>query len=143
MLMSLPDSVSTHSSCVVNRCPGIAEIWLVGSRANLTQRDDSDWDFLLFADEDTLSALRAAPELARDDFDLLVVIDGDRFESPWQRMDTPGKFKRGRLANYLGPDGIEVVTWEWSRISEAEAEYIGEELKPQRALRIYERTASA
>lgn len=147
---SLPDSIFKHLSRVTSGRPGISEIWLIGSRANATARADSDWDFIVFADSDTLHSLRSAPELARSDIDLLIVVDGDRFESPWPRSDNPGKYKRGHLQNYTDPDGVEHQSLEWTRLSESEAEYIGGQMripsssgavKFSRARRIYDRCA--
>jgi hypothetical protein len=34
--------------------PSIREVWLFGSRANGTERPDSDWDYLVFGDDDRL-----------------------------------------------------------------------------------------
>jgi predicted nucleotidyltransferase len=36
--------------------PAVKEVWLYGSRANGYADPDSDWDYLAFADDDTLSA---------------------------------------------------------------------------------------
>jgi predicted nucleotidyltransferase len=138
-----PASVSSFLQTILERCPGIAEIWLVGSRANAAARVDSDWDLLAFADQQTLEDLRLVPGLARRDVDLLIVLDGNQFECPWERPDKPGKFKRGRLTAYIDQDGVESSSWEWTKLSDNEAEYAGEGFKPQRAVRIYERTAAS
>jgi hypothetical protein len=80
--------------------------------------------------------LRATPDLKRSDVDFLVVVDGDRFESPWWRVDKPGKYKKGRLQSYDAPDGTEVCGWEWERVSSSEASYTGGGFEPHRAVRI-------
>jgi predicted nucleotidyltransferase len=34
--------------------PGIREVWLLGSRANGTATEASDWDYLVFLDDDRI-----------------------------------------------------------------------------------------
>lgn len=111
-MVSLDPGISAHLATVGAECPSIRELWLVGSRANGGGSPDSDWDVLAFADEQTLAVLRAQPLLRREDLDLLIAVDGDKFESPWWRTDKPGKYKSGRLKNYDSSDGTEVVGWE-------------------------------
>jgi predicted nucleotidyltransferase len=85
----------------------VAEMWLLGSRANGTAIATSDWDILAFADESTLDALRKDYELHRPEVDLLVVKSPDgRFEKPW------GRKKSGSLEK-----------WQWNRLSATEATY--------------------
>jgi len=67
----------------LDRFKGITSIWLIGSRANNTFRENSDWDLLIFADEQTLDLMRKATELKRADVDVLVVYDGKNGEEPW------------------------------------------------------------
>jgi predicted nucleotidyltransferase len=63
--------------------PAIREVWLFGSRANGTAREDSDWDYLAFGDWAVLDALRLDARFRRKDVDLLIVTNGERFETPW------------------------------------------------------------
>jgi hypothetical protein len=88
---------------------GIREIWLIGSRANGTERADSDWDLLAFADEVTYEGLSKLPEFQNPKIDLLIVRDDDEFREPWGNEP-----KRGHLSE-----------WAWTRRSETEAEYRG------------------
>jgi predicted nucleotidyltransferase len=134
---SLDANIASHLATVCARHPAITELWLLGSRANGNAKADSDWDVLAFADEPTLTALRAKPELKRADVDFLVVVDGDRFESPWWRLDKPRKYKKGRLKSHDAPDGSEVCGWEWERVSDSEARYTGGGFEPFRAFRIH------
>jgi predicted nucleotidyltransferase len=93
-------------------CSGVAEIWLIGSRANGTERPESDWDLLVFGDETSLDCLAQALELHREDVDCLVVGGVDEFSSAWGP-----RAKSGSLSG-----------WKWKRISDAEAQYT--EAKP-------------
>jgi len=79
--------------------PSIREVWLFGSRANGTARPDSDWDYLAFADWPTLGALRSDARFNREGVDLLIVVDGVRYEKPWP--DRRG-IKYGTLADDIG-----------------------------------------
>lgn len=88
--------------------PVVREVWLLGSRANRTQRENSDWDLLVFADEQTFNALREDESLHLDGIDLLVVhSENGNFEKPWG-----DKGKKGSLES-----------WSWVRITDQEATY--------------------
>ena len=97
--------LNPYLASLIDRSNEITAIWLLGSRANGTGRIDSDWDLLIFGNEQVLSELRSAEALNCRDFDVLVVYDGDRFESPWQRKD-------GSLSS-----------WQWRKLSNKRAEY--------------------
>jgi predicted nucleotidyltransferase len=92
---------------VVERCPGLRSVWLIGSRANGTAHETSDWDFLAFGDAEVVACLRQSRELRRPDVDLLVVINGNDFENARGE-----KTKTGSLS-----------LWEWSQSSDTEATY--------------------
>ena len=62
---------------IVSAYPAIREVWLYGSRANGTEKVDSDWDYLAFADDDTLSDLSRDARFHRDEIDLVA--------RPWPR----------------------------------------------------------
>ena len=66
---------------LVSLAPDVREIWLFGSRANATERPDSDWDLLVFGLPKAFSQLEGAKELHRPDVDCLVLIDADRIQS--------------------------------------------------------------
>ena len=89
--------------------PGIREVWLIGSRANNQARPDSDWNLLVFADDDAFQQLGKNIQFRRADVQLLVVCDGEKFQEPWG--DNP---KQGYLSE-----------WEWTKISDREAQYCG------------------
>ena len=68
---------------LVGAYPAIREVWLFGSRANGTAREDSDWDYLAFGDWIVLDAIRSDARFRREGVDLLIVTNGVRFETPW------------------------------------------------------------
>src|SRR6266481_2132913 len=109
--MALPEYVAK----LVAVCPSIRAVWLIGSRANGTERPGSDWDLLVFADAAILSRLRGDDDLRQRSadlcVDLLLVHDGDNFLEPW---GSPEHEKHGSLTG-----------WEWRELSDSEAEYRG------------------
>jgi hypothetical protein len=138
-VFALPDDIATYLRAVASAHPDIRAIWLVGSRVNPKNRPPQDWDFLAFGSAEVLAALKADNVLRRVDVDLLIVTDGDSFESPWPRSDLPGVFKSGNLKNYE-EDGLVVISWEWKEVSATEAKYTGEGLRRMRAVRVYPET---
>jgi len=84
----------------------IKSVWLIGSRANGEERQDSDWDLLVFADEETLKGLMSRHEFKQTHIDLFIVYNslGD-FRNPW-------KLKTGNLKK-----------WGWRKLSKIEGEY--------------------
>lgn len=102
--------------------PNIESVWLIGSRANETARDDSDWDLLVFASREVLEALSTDDSFSRSDVDLLVVYDGDNFESPYGGTDNR-RSKKGSLKK-----------WEWQHFSADLASY--EACKPGEGMHI-------
>ena len=62
---------------------------------------------LVFADGRTLERLRKCDELHRADVDVLVVVDGDRFENVWGPCKLSGSLAR----------------WAWQQVSPDEAYY--------------------
>jgi hypothetical protein len=111
---------------LVAKYPSIREVWLYGSRANGTERDDSDWDYLAFADARTLGELVLDRNFHRTGVDLMVVIDdGNCFFKPW--IDPGGRQKHGTLL-----DGVEAggLCWKPAEGDAAEATYTA--TKPRR-----------
>ena len=92
--------LSEYIENLLSACPEITEVWLIGSRANDKAREDSDWDFLVFGNDHTLSTLQENLSLSRPDIDLLVVYNGNDFREPWETES--GKAKSGSLTG-----------WEW------------------------------
>ena len=87
------------------RFPNIDSIWLMGSRANNTAREDSDWDLLVFADKPIFDAIAADSTFFDAAIDLMVVFDGDKFENPFGGRDGR-RVKNGSLSE-----------WEWRHFS--------------------------
>ena len=106
----LGDHEMDHLTRLLAACPGIREIWLIGSRANGTATDRSDWDFLVFADRHAYTALARMPHLNEPDVDLMVLWDRDNFVKPWPEGD---REKGGSLTG-----------WKWERHSDAWATYM-------------------
>ncbi|MES2365219.1 MAG: nucleotidyltransferase domain-containing protein [Pseudomonadota bacterium] len=85
----------------------IESVWLIGSRANGSASETSDWDFIVFANRETLEHLRSTVEFHRANVDFLVVVNGEDFENAWGEKD-----KTGALS-----------AWEWKLVTDAHAEY--------------------
>src|SRR5215469_15219181 len=105
-----------YIKALVREYPSISEVWLFGSRANDCARAESDWDYLAFADDDTL------PDLSRDTrfhikgIDLMIVVDGIRFAKPWRE---DGELqKTGTLSTEIADGGLC-----WRVIAPGEAQY--------------------
>ena len=77
-----PADVSEYASSLARACTGIAAVWLIGSRANGTEKETSDWDLLVFGDVATLECLKARPNLHRGNVDCLALVDGE-FRNAW------------------------------------------------------------
>jgi predicted nucleotidyltransferase len=104
--------INEYIQCLVTKVPGIDEIWLFGSQVNPSDKEPSDWDLFVFANNQVLNSLKKDISLRRSRIDLLIVINGDNFMEPWpEKQDLP---KQGKLSD-----------WGWKKISPTEAEYIG------------------
>ena len=90
---------------LVTKYPLIESIWLFGSRANESAREDSDWDLLVFANREIFDSLANDLGFCNPGIDLLVVYDGDNFEHPYGGRDGR-KAKKGSLQK-----------WEWRHFS--------------------------
>jgi len=101
---------------LTRRYPSVSSVWLLGSRASGSERPESDWDLLVFADEGSFAAMQSDPDVRAAGVDLLVVSSGDRFEQPWREAAELAKF------GYLS-------TWEWTPVSETEATYLSTRLQ--------------
>lgn len=88
-------------------CPSIESVWLIGSRANGSARETSDWDFIVFANREALAQIKSSSELHRSDIDFLVVVNGEDFENAWGERN-----KIGALSY-----------WGWKLVTDAHAEY--------------------
>ncbi len=103
----LEQNVVEYIEQLISANPSIQSIWLFGSRANETQKADSDWDFLVFGTEETLEALIFNQSFHQNHIDLMVVYNGDDFKKPWGE-----KQKSGSLSE-----------WCWKELSENTATY--------------------
>ena len=105
--MKDPFDVLEFARSIARDAPGVKEIWLLGSRANGTAREDSDWDLLILGTDETLTTLRRTPSFHRDDVDALVAANNE-FVNAWGE-----KVKSGSMAG-----------WEWVRLNDFFAEYL-------------------
>ena len=114
-ISQVPTVEDTHKyiSELVASYPSIREVWLVGSRADGSARPESDGDYMAFADEATLTALRSDSRFHRAGIDLMIVTNGDQSAAPW--TDHSGS-KSGTLAKVDGG-------WHWERLSPTQATY--------------------
>lgn len=134
----LPSEIAAYIERLTRDYPSIRSIWLIGSRANPSEETPHDWDFFIFATPNVLNALRENTSYRHPDIDLLVVTDGDNFESPWPHPNHPTSFKRGHLFSRRSAKGIESPGWEWEEISNIEALYTaGFSFRRCKALRVW------
>ena len=83
-------------------CLDVRAVWLLDAAPSHRRHE-----LLIFADRPTLECLRAATGVRRADLDVLVVVDGDLFESAWGLRKLSGSLAR----------------WAWRQVSEEEAYY--------------------
>lgn len=83
----LAASSSSDLSAFLSRlllcCLDVQEIWSIGHDGLARARPSQDHELLVFADPSTLQTLRRSDALHRADIRILVVHDGDQFESAW------------------------------------------------------------
>ena len=101
-----PLDILAFARALVQRAPDIKEIWLLGSRANGTAREESDWDLLVLGSEETLRALQTDTSLHHPNVDCLVATNQE-FVNAWGE-----KVKSGSMP-----------AWEWTRLNDFFAEY--------------------
>ncbi len=106
-MVDIDKAVMNYLGRLSSEYDSINSIWLLGSRANGTNRTDSDWDFLIFADKKTLDSLKQSRSLKLKNVDVLVVYDKNKFEDPWSH-------KKGSLDN-----------WKWKQLTKNKAKYWG------------------
>ena len=96
--------------------PAIREVWLIGSRANNCARPESDWDFLVFCDDElTFGDLHLDTSFNVPGIDLLVAVDNLNAFNPWS-VDTDFGTKTLRL-DVLGNN------LDWQPVSDTAATY--------------------
>jgi len=106
-----PDGGGKIIDELIARYEGIREIWLFGSRSNGTNKENSDWDILIFADQHVLSSLEKENSERYLNLDIMIVFDQDKFRGPWRR-ESDGAYKRGSLQE-----------WEWEELQFGLAKY--------------------
>lgn len=102
----LTDSIDEYIHILVESVSGIESVWLIGSRANGTGREESDWDFFVFGEDSVYSQIESNPHLHNQSVDLLVVSSNGSFSRPY------GNSKTGTLEK-----------WKWNELSKTEAAY--------------------
>lgn len=106
-MVDIDKAVRTYLETLISEHNSIDSIWFIGSRANGTNRIDSDWDFLIFADKETLNSLKQSSSSRLKNVHVLVVYDENNFENPWS--SSKGSFD----------------TWKWKQDTENTAKYWG------------------
>ena len=113
-MLSPSTDFSAFVSQVLVCCLDIRAVW----RTRHGAHDDApalEHEFLAFADKPTLDRLRQCEDLHRSDVELLVVVDGDRFENAWGPRKLSGSLAR----------------WAWRQVS-AELAYYDESIWAER-----------
>lgn len=106
-----PNDVRKKIDELIAMYEGIREIWLFGSRANGTNKEDSDWDILIIADQHVLNLLEKEGSERYLTLDIMVVFDQDNFRGPWRR-ESDKAYKHGSLQK-----------WEWKELQSGVAKY--------------------
>jgi hypothetical protein len=79
---TLPEDIGMYLDSLRQHFPAIGQVFVLG--ADAADRAVATWRLLAFGDQKVLAALRKNPELRRESIDLLIVTDGDRFESVFE-----------------------------------------------------------
>ncbi|MFS8607860.1 MAG: hypothetical protein LOD94_07700 [Gammaproteobacteria bacterium] len=115
----LPEELGMYVDALRQRHSAIDEVWVLASKESESAKRGGKWNLLAFADSSTLTALEADESVHRDDVNLIVVTDGDRFENAW------GSRSRGRLSDI-----------DWRREDMHTASYIAAASKRECAVRV-------
>jgi hypothetical protein len=106
---ALPEDIGMYLDTVRQQYPAIGQVFVLAR--NGSDRGAVPWSLLAFADEAVLAAMRKNTDLRREELDMLIVTDGDRFESVWGSQP-PGSLADMRwqladpdTATYRGADG--------------------------------------
>jgi hypothetical protein len=80
----MDDKLSAYTSKLVDLSGNaLREIWLIGSRANGTYGDSSDYDLVLIGSDELYTVLHAHPELSDPAFDVFAGPDVSTLVAPW------------------------------------------------------------
>ena len=104
----LTNEIANYVRDLKSEFPSITDVWLFGSRANGTTRDDSDWDFLVFSTSPIYEKIKNNAVFHRDDVDLLLVGKDGEFSKPFGQ-----------------PKGGSLKRWKWNQVSVDLARYEG------------------
>jgi hypothetical protein len=88
-------------------CLDIQTVWSLGHDGLAEQAAEQSRELLIFADRLSLHTLRKADRLHRADVQVLVVVDGDEFESAWGPRKISGSLAR----------------WAWRQVTQDVAYY--------------------
>jgi predicted nucleotidyltransferase len=111
--------------------PCVTEVWLFGSRANGEERPASDWDYVVFADDDRLmNWLCHDKDFNVPNVDLLVVAAPSVAMRPWP--DETGWHKKLGL----GPEDMD-----WRNLSSKAVQYRASKQGPAGRVVLCERKA--
>lgn len=87
--------LSAFLSRLLMRSLEIRAVWSIGDADEAARTSAPPrYELLVFADRPTLDNLRKSDHLHRADVELLVVIDGDRFENAWGQRRLSGSLAR-------------------------------------------------
>jgi hypothetical protein len=82
-MIEIPPAVDIFLRRLACAQPSPESIWLIASRANGGATNESDWDFVVFADAAYFEMLKASSPPAELAVDVLVVVDASMFRNPW------------------------------------------------------------
>ena len=87
-IFNFPESVACVLNELINEV-STQEIWFIGSRANGNERIDSDWDFIVFVNEE-INVRNAR----RDNVDIVQVDKNNIYLLEGQNLDMAGSFEK-------------------------------------------------
>jgi hypothetical protein len=99
--------ITEFISRLLQCCLDLRHVWLIAQDRAAAAASVPRWELLAFANDETLERLRRTDALHRDDIDVMVVTDGDRFENAWGPRQLSGSLAR----------------WGWRQAAAAEAYY--------------------
>ena len=106
--MGMPKEIAEFIARLYNCCLDLRHVWLIAQdHAAAAAASLPRWELLAFANDETLKRLRKTDALHRDDIDVMVVTDGDRFENAWGPRQLSGSLAR----------------WGWRQAAASEAYY--------------------
>jgi hypothetical protein len=103
----VPADVTAFVARVLLSCLDVRSVWSMDHCPGEHWTDARQHELLAFADRTTLAHLRKCEDLRCADVELLVVVDGDGFESAWGPRRVSGSLAR----------------WSWRQVSAHEAYY--------------------